>query len=96
MSPHSTVAGEQVTPPDFAPKHRTIAFIDVIAPLALAVSTLVAVTVVSIGIARAEAFGARSDGSSATLAIALFVGLLLTSMGGLTAIMADDRTTPRD
>jgi hypothetical protein len=31
----------------------------------------------------------RGDGDAAPLAIALLIGLLLSAMGGLTAIMAD-------
>ena len=56
---------------------------------------MVAVTAVSIGIARAEVFGARADAEVAPLAIALLIGLLLSAMGGLTAIMADGRN-PRN
>jgi hypothetical protein len=62
--------------------------VELIATLSLALSTLVAATAVSIGIARADVLGVRTDGDS-SLAIALLVGLLLLVMGGLTAIMAD-------
>jgi hypothetical protein len=60
-----------------------------IATIALALSTVVAATAVSIGIARAEAVGIRADGDTAPLAIALLIGLLLSAMGGFTAIMAE-------
>ncbi len=70
---------------------RPTAPVELIATIALALSTVVAVTAVSIGIARAEAFGARADAEVAPLAIALLIGLLLTAMGGLTAVMADGR-----
>jgi hypothetical protein len=83
-------AGE---PPE-APKSRPVALVELIATLALALD-LIAVTAVSIA-SRAPTFGAQTDAAGAPLAIALFVGLLLTGMGGLTAIMADDRDTPRD
>jgi hypothetical protein len=63
--------------------------VELIATGALALSTVVAATAVSIGIARADAFGMRADGDSAPLAIALLIGLLLSAMGGLTAMMAD-------
>lgn len=66
--------------------------IELIATVALALSTLVAITAVSIGIARADVLGARADADAAPLAIALFIGLLLSGMGGLTALMAEDRT----
>jgi hypothetical protein len=71
-----------------APRHRSIAFVELITTVALALSTAVAVTAVSIGIARAEAVGAVAKGDSATFAIALLVGLLLSALGALTAIMA--------
>jgi len=63
--------------------------VELIATVALALSTVVAVTAVSIGIARADVFGIRADGDPAPLAIALLIGLLLLAMGGLTALMAD-------
>ncbi len=68
-------------------KERPVVMIELIATVALALSTLVAVTAVSIGIARADAFGA-ADTHSAPLALAVFIGLLLSGMGGLTALMA--------
>jgi glycerol uptake facilitator-like aquaporin len=74
-----------------APSGRPAEPVELIITVALALSTVVAVTVVSIGIARAEVFGARADGDVAPLAIALLIGLLLSAMGGLTAVMADGR-----
>jgi len=62
--------------------------VELIAAVALALSTLVAVTAVSIGIARADVFGAHAHSDTAPFAIALFIGLLLAAMGGLTALMA--------
>jgi glycerol uptake facilitator-like aquaporin len=78
------------TPQAPAPNHRPVVGIELIATIALALSTLVAVTVVSIGIARADVFGARADADTAPFAIALFIGLLLSAMGGLTALMAGE------
>ena len=72
-------------------RRRPGAWVELITTAALALSTVVAVTVVSIGIARADAFGIRPDGDS-PLAIALLIGLLLSAMGGLTAVMADGST----
>ena len=63
--------------------------VELVATVALALSTVVALTAISIGIARAEAFGGSSDPATAPMAVALFVGLLLSAMGGLTAIMSD-------
>ena len=70
-------------------RRRPVALVELIATVALALSTVVAVTAVSIGIARADVFGIRTDADSASLAIALLIGLLLLAMGGLTALMAD-------
>jgi len=68
---------------------RPSVLVELIATAALALSTVVAITAVSIGIARADIFGMRADGDSAPIAIALLIGLLLLAMGGLTALMAD-------
>jgi glycerol uptake facilitator-like aquaporin len=68
---------------------KSIAVVELIATVSLAFSTIIAVTAVSIGIARAEAFTGMTSAESAPLAIALFIGLLLTVMGGFTAIMTD-------
>src|SRR5713226_8805928 len=64
--------------------HRSIAFVELITTAALALSTAVAVTAVSIGIARADVTGAVANGDGAPFAIALFIALLLSGMGGLT------------
>ena len=71
-----------------APKHRSIAFVELVTTAALALSTAVAVTAVSIGIARADVLGEVAKGDSAPFAIALFIGLLFSAMGALTVIMA--------
>src|SRR5437879_284564 len=73
-----------------ASKHRSIAYVELITTAALALSTAVAVTAVSIGIARAEVIGSVANGDGAPFAIAVFIGLLLSGMGGLTAIMASE------
>jgi glycerol uptake facilitator-like aquaporin len=69
-------------------RKRPVAWVEWIATVSLALSTVVAATAVSIGIARADVFGMRTDGDTAPLAIALLIGLLLLAMGGLTAFMA--------
>jgi F0F1-type ATP synthase membrane subunit a len=81
---------EHTTSDGSAPAHRPVASVELIATLALALLTLVAVTAVSIGIARADVFGAHADTDAAPFAIALFIGLLLSAMGGLTALMAGE------
>jgi hypothetical protein len=70
-------------------RRRPVALVELIATLSLALSTVVAATAVSIGIARAEVFGLRADADSAPLAIVLLIGLLLLATGGLTAITAN-------
>jgi hypothetical protein len=77
---------------EFTSKHKNVACIELITTAALALSTAVAVTAVSIGIARADVIGTVAKGDSAPFAIALFIGLLLSAMGGLTALLA---TEPR-
>jgi hypothetical protein len=71
-----------------APRHRSIAFVELITTAALALSTAVAVTAVSIGIARAEVVGTVAKEDSATFAVALLIGVLLSALGALTAITA--------
>ena len=70
-------------------RKRPIAPVELVATIALALSTVIAVTAVTIGIARADALNMQADGGQGTLAIALLIGLLLSAMGGLTAIMAN-------
>jgi hypothetical protein len=71
-----------------APKRRSIAAVELLATAALALSTAVAVTAVSIGIARAEVLGVMTQGDATPFAIALSFVLLLSAMGALTAIIA--------
>jgi hypothetical protein len=63
---------------------RPIALVELIITAALVLSTAVAVTAVSIGIARAEVVGAVSQGEGISIAL----GLLLIAVGGLTAMAA--------
>ena len=70
------------------PRHRPIALVELITTVALALSTAVAVTAVSIGMARADVVGAMTSGDSTPLAIALCIAFLLAVMGGLTVIVA--------
>ena len=76
------------TPQAARAKYRSIAFVELITTAALALSTAVAVTAVSIGMARADVIGSVAKGDGAPLAIAIFIGLLFSGMGGLTALMA--------
>jgi hypothetical protein len=71
-----------------APKRRSVAAVELLTTAALALSTAVAVTAVSIGIARADMLGVVTQGDATPLAIALSFVLLLSAMGVLTAIIA--------
>ena len=71
-----------------APKRRSIAVVELLTTAALALSTAVALTAVSIGIARADVLGVVTHGDATPFAIALSFVLLLSAMGVLTAIIA--------
>jgi len=88
LSLHSRVQIERQAHQVAAAKHRPIAFVELMTTAGLALSTAVAVTAVSIGIARADVLGAATSGDSAPLAIALFIGILFAAMGALTALLA--------
>jgi len=83
-----------VRPTGFAPpthrglgsEHRTVALAELVASLALAASTLIAATVVSIGIARADVAGNVIDNEGGLFVVALVLGLLFIGMGGLTIL----------
>ncbi len=71
-------------PPQQMARQRTT--LALIATAALAVSTAIAATVVSIGIARAGEIAASSgDGH---IAVAVFLGIVFAGMGGLIAVTA--------
>jgi hypothetical protein len=57
-----------------------------VATIGLALSVLVAATVVSIEVARADVAANVIDNESGLFAIALLLGLLFIGMGGLTAL----------
>jgi hypothetical protein len=65
-------------------ERRSVAIAALIATAALALSTIVAATVVSIGIARANVIGNVIDNEGSMFAVALVLGLLFVGMGGLT------------
>ena len=75
---------------------RRILGVELIAAVALAVCLIIAVTAVSIGMARAQAFANIGRHDRAPFAVALFFGAVMAGMGGLTAMVAGDRQTPRD
>jgi hypothetical protein len=88
MSKELTAGIEQEARAASARKRRSIVCVELITTAALALSTAVAVTAVSIGIARADVVGAVAKGDGAPFAVALLIGLLLAAMGGLTAVVA--------
>jgi uncharacterized membrane protein len=67
---------------------RALALAELVATVALVVSILVAVTAVSIGIARADTSIVDKDGGR--WALAVFLGLFIAGMGGLTAFVVRD------
>ena len=67
-------------------EHHTAALAELVAGVALALSTIVAATVVSIGIAHADVASNVIDNEGGLFAIALVLGLLFIGMGGLTIL----------
>ena len=66
-------------------ERRTVALVDLLTIIGLALSTLVAATVVSVGIARANIVGNVIDNEGSLFMVALLLGLIFIGMGGLTA-----------
>jgi len=87
MPRRKLIARVEVRQPS-APKRRSIAAVELLTTAALALSTAVALTAVSIGIARADVLGVVTHGDATPFAIALSFVLLLSAMGVLTAIIA--------
>ena len=67
-------------------ERRTAVFAELVATIGLALSVLVAATVVSIGVARADVATNVIDNEGGLFAVALLLGLLFIGMGGLTAL----------
>jgi hypothetical protein len=89
--PTRTTRGNALEPEQRPPcgrAARSVAFVELITTAALALSTAVAVTAVSIGIARAEVIGTVTRGDSASLAVALLIGLTLSAISAASAIVA--------
>ena len=79
-------AGLELLPRPPASKRGSMAFVELITTAALALSTAVAVTAVSIGIARADVAGSAAHEDATAFAVTLLVGFLLSGMSS--AIMA--------
>jgi len=65
-------------------ERRTVALAELVAIVGLALSTIVAATVVSVGIARANVVGNVIDNEGSLFTVALLLGLIFIAMGGLT------------
>ena len=71
-------------------ERRTVMLAELVATIGLAVSTIVAVTVLSVGIARASVPGGIIDNEGGLFVIALVLGILFIGMGGLTVLSLPD------
>ena len=63
--------------------------------ITLVVSLVIAVTAVSIGIARADTLVPLADSGGGRFALVVLVALVIAGMGGLTAAMVRDGTHPQ-
>ena len=67
-------------------RHRSITLVELITTAALALSTAVAATAVSIGMARADAITGVAKVGDEAFAVAMLIGFIVVAIGGLTAI----------
>jgi hypothetical protein len=67
-------------------QRRVAAIAELVAGIGLAVGTIVAATVVTAGIARADVIGDVVGHEGSLFAVALILGLLFIGMGGLTVL----------
>jgi len=65
-------------------ERRTVAFAELVAIVGLTLSTIVAATVVSVGIARADVANDVVGNEGSLFGVALVLGLIFAAMGGLT------------
>ena len=69
----------------------------VILTAALVLSLAIALTTVSIGIARADTIVPFGGGNSGRLTMAILLAMLVVGTGGLTAVLVrNDKASPRD
>jgi hypothetical protein len=84
MAKHIESSG--FTPPasrSLGTERRTAALAQLVAGAALALSTIVAVTAVSVGIARASVVDGVVGNEGSLFGVALLLGLIFVGMGGL-------------
>jgi hypothetical protein len=87
MRKHIEPAG--FTPPanrSLGSEHRSVALAELVASFGLALSTLIAATVISVGIARADVVSSVIDNEGGLFVIALLLGLLFIGVGGVTIV----------
>lgn len=65
-------------------ERRTVALAELVAIVGLALSTIVAATAVTVGIAHADVAGNVIDHEGSVFTMALLLGLIFIGMGGLT------------
>jgi hypothetical protein len=65
-------------------ERRTVAFAELVAIVGLTLSTIIAATVVSVGIARADVVADVVGNEGSLFGVALVLGLIFVAMGGLT------------
>ena len=76
-------------------ERRTVALATLIATAGLVLATIVAATIVSVGMARASVASNVIDNEGSLFAVALLLGILFIGMGGLTIMtLPGDRTKP--
>jgi len=71
-------------------ERRTVMLAELVATIGLAVSTIVAVTVLSVGIARASVPGGIIDNEGGLFGVALLLGLIFIALGGFAALPRDE------
>ena len=78
--------GFQASRRECARKRRRIAFTQLLLTLALALSTVIALTAVSIGMARAATLGTIMANDNGSIGVALLLAAVLGAMGAFTAL----------
>lgn len=75
-------------PPDRAlgRERRAATLAELVATIGIAICTVIAATVVTVGIARADVAGNVLDNEGSLFMIALVLGVAFAAMGGLTAL----------
>jgi hypothetical protein len=68
-------------------KRRSVALAELMTIIGLTLSTIIAATVVSVGIARADVVGNVIDNEGSLFIIALLLGVIFIGIGGYSALM---------